>query len=104
MPAETAETSTKWRLVWPETIEAIVALIEALIESGHAYEAEGDVYFRVRSFDGYGKLSNRRTDDMDQGEEAGVHPPSVADAAPAVATTVAPGAPVARRGESSSGT
>jgi cysteinyl-tRNA synthetase len=54
-----------------ETIDAIVALIEALIESGHAYEAEGDVYFRVRSFDGYGKLSNRRTDDMDQGEEAG---------------------------------
>ena len=54
-----------------ETIPAIVALIEALIESGHAYEAEGDVYFRVRSFDGYGKLSNRSTDDMDQGEEAG---------------------------------
>jgi cysteinyl-tRNA synthetase len=54
-----------------ETIPAIVALIEALVESGHAYEAEGDVYFRVRSFDGYGKLSNRSTDDMDQGEEAG---------------------------------
>ena len=54
-----------------ETIPAIVALIEALIESGHAYEAEGDVYFRVRSFEGYGKLSNRSTEDMDQGEEAG---------------------------------
>jgi cysteinyl-tRNA synthetase len=54
-----------------ETIPAIVALIAALIESGHAYEAEGDVYFRVRSFDGYGKLSNRSTEDMDQGEEAG---------------------------------
>ena len=32
----------------------------------------GDVYFRVRSFAGYGKLSNRRPEDMDQGEEAGL--------------------------------
>jgi cysteinyl-tRNA synthetase len=51
-----------------ETIAAIVALIEALIESGHAYEARGDVYFRVASFDGYGKLSNRALDEMQQGE------------------------------------
>ena len=54
-----------------ETIAEIVALIEALIDSGHAYRADGDVYFRVRSFDGYGRLSNRDPDDMDQGEEAG---------------------------------
>ena len=54
-----------------ETIAEIVALIEALIEGGHAYESGGDVYFRVRSFDGYGKLSNRDPDEMDQGEEAG---------------------------------
>ncbi len=54
-----------------ETIGGIVALIADLIEAGHAYESGGDVYFRVRSFDGYGKLSNRRTEDMDQGEEAG---------------------------------
>ncbi|HET7177855.1 MAG TPA: cysteine--tRNA ligase [Solirubrobacterales bacterium] len=54
-----------------ETIERIVALIAALVESGHAYESGGDVYFRVRSFEGYGKLSNRRAEDMDQGEEAG---------------------------------
>jgi cysteinyl-tRNA synthetase len=54
-----------------ETIAGIVALIGDLVESGHAYEAGGDVYFRVRSFDGYGKLSNRRPEDMDQGEEAG---------------------------------
>jgi cysteinyl-tRNA synthetase len=54
-----------------ETIAGIVALIEELIESGHAYESGGDVYFRVRSFEGYGKLSNRRFEDMDQGEEAG---------------------------------
>jgi cysteinyl-tRNA synthetase len=54
-----------------ETISEIVSLIEALIEGGHAYQANGDVYFRVRSFEGYGKLSNRDTDEMDQGEEAG---------------------------------
>jgi cysteinyl-tRNA synthetase len=54
-----------------ETIEGIVSLIADLVESGHAYESGGDVYFRVRSFEGYGKLSNRRTEDMDQGEEAG---------------------------------
>jgi cysteinyl-tRNA synthetase len=53
------------------TVEAIVALIKDLIDGGHAYESGGDVYFRVKSFDGYGKLSNRNTDDMDQGEEAG---------------------------------
>jgi cysteinyl-tRNA synthetase len=54
-----------------ETIDGIVALIADLIEAGHAYEAGGDVYFRVRSFAAYGKLSNRRTEEMDQGEEAG---------------------------------
>jgi cysteinyl-tRNA synthetase len=54
-----------------ETIAGIVTLIAELIEAGHAYESGGDVYFRVRSFDGYGKLSNRRFEDMDQGEEAG---------------------------------
>jgi len=54
-----------------ETIGGIVALIADLISAGHAYASGGDVYFRVRSFDAYGKLSNRRTEDMDQGEEAG---------------------------------
>jgi cysteinyl-tRNA synthetase len=54
-----------------QSIESIVALISDLVESDHAYESSGDVYFRVRSFADYGKLSNRRTEDMDQGEEAG---------------------------------
>jgi cysteinyl-tRNA synthetase len=54
-----------------DTISEIVALIEALVERGHAYESGGDVYFRVRSFPGYGRLSNRDPDEMDQGEEAG---------------------------------
>src|SRR4051812_40655253 len=38
-----------------ETIAGIVALIAELVEQGHAYESGGDVYFRVRSFAGYGK-------------------------------------------------
>jgi cysteinyl-tRNA synthetase len=54
-----------------EAMEVIVALIAELVEGGHAYESGGDVYFRVRSFAGYGQLSNRRPEDMDQGEEAG---------------------------------
>jgi cysteinyl-tRNA synthetase len=54
-----------------ETIGEILELIAELIDTGHAYESGGDVYFKVRSFERYGKLSNRRTEDMDQGEEAG---------------------------------
>ena len=54
-----------------ETIGPIIELISSLIEGGHAYESGGDVYFRVRSFDRYGALSNRDPDQMDQGEEAG---------------------------------
>ena len=51
-----------------ETIDAIVGLIRDLVDSGHAYERGGDVYFRVASFDGYGKLSNRPLEEMQQGE------------------------------------
>ncbi len=54
-----------------ETIGEILELIAELIDTGHAYESGGDVYFKVRSYRPYGKLSNRRTEDMDQGEEAG---------------------------------
>ena len=54
-----------------ETVAGIISLIEELVDSGHAYESGGDVYFRVRSFGPYGKLSNRRPEDMDQGEDAG---------------------------------
>ena len=51
-----------------ETVDAIVALIQDLVDSDHAYERRGDVYFRVASFDGYGKLSNRPLEEMQQGE------------------------------------
>ena len=51
-----------------ETMDAIIDYIQALIDGGHAYAVEGDVYFRVRSDGGYGSLSHRKVDDMDQGE------------------------------------
>ena len=50
-----------------ETIPEIVALIEELIAAGHAYEAGGDVYFAVRSFDRYGELSGQRPDEVEAG-------------------------------------
>ncbi len=52
-----------------ETIGPIVEYIERLIDTGHAYAVEGDVFFRVRSDPSYGSLSHRRIDDMDQGED-----------------------------------
>ena len=50
-------------------IGPIIELIETLVENGHAYESGGDVYFSVRGFEGYGKLSHRPTDEMEQGED-----------------------------------
>ena len=46
------------------SMDEIVALIADLVERGLAYEAGGDVYFRVRGFADYGCLSGRRLDDM----------------------------------------
>jgi cysteinyl-tRNA synthetase len=50
------------------TMDAIVSYIKDLIDSDHAYESGGDVFFRVRSDTQYGSLSHRRIDEMDQGE------------------------------------
>jgi cysteinyl-tRNA synthetase len=47
-----------------QEIGPIVAMVEGLIAKGHAYERDGDVYFRVRAFPGYGKLSHRDLDDL----------------------------------------
>jgi cysteinyl-tRNA synthetase len=49
-------------------IDEIVELIQALLDRGHAYVADGDVYFRVRSLPEYGEISHRDVDQMDQGE------------------------------------
>jgi cysteinyl-tRNA synthetase len=51
-----------------ETVPEIIALTEELIAGGHAYEAGGDVYFRVRSFPAYGQLSNQRPDQVEEQE------------------------------------
>ena len=49
-------------------IGEIIRLVETLIEKGHAYVTPvGDVYFSVRSFAGYGKLSGQNIDDLENG-------------------------------------
>lgn len=50
-----------------EEIPEMINLVSLLIERGHAYEAEGDVYFAVRSFPAYGALSGRDVDEMESG-------------------------------------
>ncbi|MGH2903582.1 MAG: cysteine--tRNA ligase [Solirubrobacteraceae bacterium] len=51
-----------------QTIGSMIDYIQRLIDTDHAYAAGGDVFFRVRSDTGYGSLSHRRIEDMDQGE------------------------------------
>ncbi|MDZ7852996.1 MAG: cysteine--tRNA ligase [Halomonas sp.] len=49
-------------------IDDILVMIETLIDKGYAYAADnGDVYYRVRKFEGYGKLNNRDPDEMRAG-------------------------------------
>ena len=48
-----------------EYIDNIIKFVENLIDKGYAYKAEnGDVYYRVRNFENYGKLTHRKVDDM----------------------------------------
>jgi len=55
-----------------ETITEMIEMVERLIERGHAYVVEGDVYFSVRSFPEYGKLSGRDIDEMNAGARVDV--------------------------------
>ncbi len=50
-----------------EEIDGMIAMINTLIEKGHAYEKNGTVYFRTRSFKDYGKLSKKNIDDLEAG-------------------------------------
>ncbi|MBT8197351.1 MAG: cysteine--tRNA ligase [Acidimicrobiia bacterium] len=50
-----------------EHIPEMIDMIESLIASDHAYASGGDVYFSVRSFPEYGKLSGRRIDELESG-------------------------------------
>ncbi len=58
-----------------EHIGDMIEMIGQLVAGGHAYEAGGDVYFAVRSFPSYGKLSGRDIDELRSGEriEPGEH-------------------------------
>jgi cysteinyl-tRNA synthetase len=47
-----------------EEVPKIIEVIQGLIDKGYAYEADGSVYFRVKNFSGYGKLSRQDLDDM----------------------------------------
>jgi cysteinyl-tRNA synthetase len=84
---EPAVIATRYTRAWNRTMDALgvlapdvqplatghliemQALIQRLLDQGKAYAAGGDVFFRVRTFEGYGKLSRRRVDDMQQGED-----------------------------------
>ena len=58
-----------------ENIDNIIKFVEGLIKTGHAYKSEtGDVYYDVRSFKEYGKLSNRNVDDMINGVRKDIEP------------------------------
>ncbi len=50
-----------------ENIDEIIHIVSTLIEKGHAYEVNGDVYFRTLSFRQYGKLSHMPIDELEKG-------------------------------------
>lgn len=50
-----------------ENIDAIIGIITELIEKGFAYPSNGDVYFRAKKFDEYGKLSHQPLEDLEAG-------------------------------------
>ena len=50
-----------------EEIGGMIKMIRQLIAEGHAYEVNGTVYFRVRSFKEYGKLSGKNLDELESG-------------------------------------
>lgn len=50
------------------SIEEIISMIETLVEKGYAYQgSNGDVFYAVKKFDGYGKLSGKQIDDLQSG-------------------------------------
>lgn len=55
-----------------EEIDGMIAMISELIEKGHAYEKNGTVYFRTRSFPQYGKLSKKNIDELEAGARIAV--------------------------------
>lgn len=56
-----------------ENIPDIIAMVQKLIDNGHAYELDGDVYYSVETFDRYGELSGRTLEDMEAGARVDVN-------------------------------
>lgn len=50
-----------------ENIDAILDIIDSLVEKGYAYAVNGDVYFRTKNFSAYGKLSHQPLDELEAG-------------------------------------
>ncbi|EUJ33852.1 cysteinyl-tRNA ligase [Listeria floridensis FSL S10-1187] len=50
-----------------ENMDEIIEFIKALVDKGFAYESQGDVYYRTRKFEGYGKLSHQPIEDLRHG-------------------------------------
>ena len=50
-----------------DNMQEIIDFVEDLIDKGHAYEVNGDVYYSTRSFEGYGKLSKQNIEDLESG-------------------------------------
>lgn len=50
-----------------DSMDDIIEFVKVLVEKDYAYEADGDVYFRPRSFEGYGKLSQQSIDELRAG-------------------------------------
>ncbi|AQX52920.1 cysteine--tRNA ligase [Priestia flexa] len=50
-----------------ENMDIIIDFIDELVKKGYAYESDGDVYYRTRKFEGYGKLSHQSIDELQSG-------------------------------------
>lgn len=76
-----------------EHIPEIIAMVQELINKGHAYASEGSVFFDVSSFDQYGKLSNQKQDELLEGTRFEVDPAKHNSADFALWKKVKPGEP-----------
>ena len=57
----------------PVDMDDIIAMIRTLVDKGHAYQGEnGDVYYSVTTFDSYGQLSGKKTEDLQAGARVAV--------------------------------
>ena len=56
-----------------ENIQQIIDLVQTLIDKGYAYPVNGDVYYRTKKFEGYGKLSHQPIEDLQAGARIDVN-------------------------------